>query len=65
MTTPIVPWAFLNTPPPINLEMIQKPLNNKKKAFVEVMNNENNIPLSQLPTPYIKGDRLASLTHED
>lgn len=29
------------------------------KSFAEVLDNVSGIPISQLPTPYVKGDRLS------
>ncbi|XP_019447270.1 PREDICTED: uncharacterized protein LOC109350495 [Lupinus angustifolius] len=57
--TPLIPWNFLggtecppvNPPPP--------PSNHMKKSFAQALKNSNDIALSQLPQPCIKGEAIA------
>jgi hypothetical protein len=60
----IIPWVCLQdqaSKPP------SKPPQNssKKKSFADAVNNVCDVPLSQLPQPVIKGDRVAILIPEE
>jgi hypothetical protein len=41
------------------------PASSKVKSFVDVVNNVCDVPLSQMPQPVIKGDRIAILIPEE
>jgi hypothetical protein len=62
MPTQFVPWFFLDyDEPKTNDQTVPSPKPNPKqhKTFAQASNNVCDIPLSQLPKPCLKGDRLA------
>ncbi|XP_058783717.1 uncharacterized protein LOC131658440 [Vicia villosa] len=64
----LFPETNPHLPPPRNLSTTKSLLNlsNKPtKSYVKLMSNVCNIPLSQLPTPCIKGDRVSITIPED
>lgn len=71
MGKPIVQWDFINLytdqnkatniikPPDVNKIL------NQQKTYDEVVNNICDIPLSELPKPYLKGGRIAIVILEN
>ncbi|XP_019460146.1 PREDICTED: uncharacterized protein LOC109359906 [Lupinus angustifolius] len=57
--TPLIPWNFLDGTecPPVNPP--SPPSTHMKKSFAQALKNSNDIALSQLPQPCIKGDAIA------
>ncbi|CAK8533231.1 unnamed protein product [Lathyrus sativus] len=59
-----IPWSCLDSPtfvePKLTRAQVKPPETSKTtKTFIEVLSNFYDIPLSQLPQPCLKGDRLA------
>ncbi|KAI5439779.1 hypothetical protein KIW84_025235 [Lathyrus oleraceus] len=61
MAPPIIPWnCLVDFEKPFEHTILAPNLTNPKspKSFVDAVNNVCDIPLSQLPKSYVKGDRI-------
>lgn len=70
MGTPIVPWFFLDintssATKKFDSSGVEKNVPKQQKSFVEAVNNVCCIPVSQLPKPYVKGDKISILILDD
>ena len=70
MGIPIVPWFFLDintssTTKKFDSSGVEKNVLKQQKSFVEAVNNDCSIPVSQLPKPCVKGDMISIVILED